>query len=477
MSELYMKLTFFGAAGEVTGSCSLLETGEQKILVDCGMFQGGQDSEKRNEEPLPFSPKILTAVLVTHAHLDHVGRLPLLVKNGFSGFIYATPPTRELARLIMEDAYGVMEYDHRKYGQPLLYNLNDIENVMAQFKTVNYYEPLELASKGSVLHRVKKLVKKNNDSAGPGSVKVVFHDAGHVFGSSFIEIMSEGKRAVFSGDVGNENVPILRDTDPLPKDIDVLVCESTYGDRNHEHASEREKLLSEAIQKTVEHDGVLMIPSFALERTQELLYLLNDLIERHRQVKHVPIYLDSPLAIDALKVFEKYPEYYDEEAERYFKDGDDLFNFPGLVKTYTRDESMKINHTASPKVIIAGAGMMNGGRILHHALRYLSDHRNTLLLIGYQSPGTLGWKILNGEDRVPVHGESVAVRCTVKMLNVFSAHGDKDKLKTWIGNEGRAPRRVIFNHGDPASAGFLAKMLGENGVAAEVAEFNKPKEI
>lgn len=450
-----MKLTFFGAAGEVTGSCSLLEAGDQRILIDCGMFQGSEEHEQKNLLKLPFDPQKLNAVLVTHAHLDHVGRLPLLAKNGFEGFVYATPPTRELARLIMEDAYGVMKYDHEKFGKSLLYEMQDIEKIMAQFKVVKYYEPLAISNK----------------------VKITFRDAGHVFGSAFIEISAEGKNVVFSGDVGNVDVPILRDTDALPPNLDALICESTYGDRQHESSSEREEMLREVIAHVVAKKGVLMIPSFALERTQELLYALNDLIERNHKLKPVPIFLDSPLAIDTLKVFEKFPDYYDEEATRFFKEGDDIFDFPGLTKTYTRDESMKINHTPSPKIIIAGAGMMNGGRILHHALRYLSHPDNMLLLIGYQSSGTLGWKILKGNPTVPVLGESVQVRCQVKMINAFSAHGDKEKLKEWIGNKGHAPKLVILNHGEHDQAVALAEVLEEQGINARPAEFDKMFEI
>jgi metallo-beta-lactamase family protein len=471
-----MKLTFFGAAGEVTGSCSLLETLDQKILVDCGMFQGGDNLEKKNFETLPFDPRSLTTVVVTHAHLDHVGRLPLLTRNGFKGFVYATPPTRELTRLILEDAYGVMSYDHKKFGKPLLYEMRDIENLMAQFKTVKYYEPLSINSRPNVLHHVRKFLKRK-EQANNNGVTITFRDAGHVFGSAFIEIAAEGKKIAFSGDVGNVDVPILRDTDPIPSELDALVCESTYGDREHEPTFMREDLLRGAIAKVVDQGGVLMIPSFALERTQELLYALNDLIDREHKLKQIPIFLDSPLAIDTLKVFEKYPDYYDEEASKFFKGGDDIFDFPGLQKTYTRDESMKINHTPGPKIIIAGAGMMTGGRILHHALRYLSDHKNMLLLIGYQSPGTLGWKILMGHDRVPVLGESVAVRCGVKMINAFSAHGDKAKLIKWIGNHGKGPKRVIFNHGDPQSSESIIKDLELKGQNAVRAEFHKTFQI
>lgn len=449
-----MKLTFYGAAGEVTGSCSELDTGSEKILVDCGLFQGGEEHDKKNYSPLPFDAKAFTGVIVTHAHLDHVGRLPLLVKNGFDGFIYATPPTKELTKLVLEDTFGVMEFENRKNGKPLLYKLGDIEEVMGRFKTVDYHESFTI-----------------------GKSKCEFYDAGHIFGSAFVEVNTSGKKIVFSGDVGNVDVPILRDTEKLPDKLDVLICESTYGDRLHEPTSERESVLKGIIAKTVQENGVLMIPSFALERTQEILYALNDIIDRHHTLKVMPIYLDSPLAIDALKVYEKYPKYYDEEAKRFFDEGDDVFDFQGLQKTYLRDDSMKINKTQGSKVIIAGAGMMNGGRILHHAIRYLSDHKNTLLFVGFQSQGTLGWRILNGADRVEIHNEKVSVRCQIKMINSFSAHGDREKLLSWVGNKGKVPKKIFLNHGEPNSSEALKIFLHGKGIEAEQAAFNKPVEI
>lgn len=452
----------------MTGSNSMIEVGGQKFLVDCGLHQGSPEIEKRNSEPLGYDHKAIAAVFVTHAHLDHVGRLPLLTKNGFAGKIYATKPTVELAQLILDDALNVMTYNNRKLKTPILYAESDIASVMSMFVGVEYGEEIVIPAKAGIL-KSRELDSRLRGNDTSGEVVVKFHDAGHIFGSAFIEIAGEGKRIVFSGDVGNVEVPILRDTEKLPGGLDALICESTYGNRLHESVHERQEVIENMIREGIERGGVVMIPSFSLERTQELLYELNDLIDRKKKLPRVPIFLDSPLAIDAIKVYEKYPEYYDAEAAKYFKAGDDLFNFPGLTLTHLREESMKINHTPGCKIIIAGAGMMNGGRIVFHALRYLSDPKNTLLIIGYQSAGTLGRKIVDGQRFVDILGERVEVRCKVKMVGALSAHGDQDKLLDWIGGGATTPKKVYLNHGDPVASEALAKRITEDlGVKATV---------
>lgn len=449
-----MKLTFLGAAGEVTGSCTLLEINNQKFLIDCGMFQGTDFNEAKNHEPFPFNPQEIRAVFVTHAHLDHVGRLPVLIKGGFTGPIYTTPPTAKLARLILDDAREVMEYNHRKYNAPVLYEESDIAMVEAQFKPVKYYETFVLSPLLTSLRTGEE-------------VKITFRDSGHIFGAAFIEIESEGKRVVFSGDVGNKNAPIVRDTDPLPPDIDLLVCESTYGNRIHESNESRQEMIRKAIIDGLSRGGVLMIPTFSLERTQELLYEINELIEHKHALPHVPIFLDSPLAIHALKVYKEYPEYYDAEAARHFKMGEDIFEFPGLVLSSTREESKRINNIPGSKVIIAGAGMMNGGRIVHHALRYLSDPHSALLIVGYQAEGTLGRQILEGVSPVKIFDEWVQVKCRVKAIGALSAHADQAKLVEWI--TAARPKQVIFNHGEWGSGAMVEKM-GEHHISARAAE-------
>lgn len=451
-----MQLSFYGAAGEVTGSCNMFESGGKKFLVDCGMFQGGQFNEDKNRDVLPFNPAELSGVIVTHAHLDHVGRLPLLVKNGYEGKFFATPPTVELTELILDDALQIMLYNQRHFGKPVLYDSTDIAKVMERFKPIDYHQKFSLAP----------------------DIAFTFHDAGHIFGSAFVKVEAEGKRVVFSGDIGNINVPILRDTETLPGNLDVLVCESTYGDRLHESALQRQEILENLISGAIGKGGVLMIPSFSLERTQELIYDLNDLVARKHKLPQVPIFLDSPLAIRATRVYLKYPKYYDAEATRLLKSGDELFKFSGLVMTETKEESKKINTMPGSKIIIAGAGMMNGGRILHHAMRYLSDEKNTLMIVGYQAQNTLGRKILDGKSPVEIMGEHIPVRCHIKAIGALSAHGDQDKLLDWVGGGTSLPKQVLLTHGEPHASGALAKrLIGDFGVKAEAVTFGMKVEV
>lgn len=442
-----MYLSFYGAAGEVTGACTLLESGKTKILVDCGMFQGSEFNASRNHEEFSFDPKVLSAVVVTHAHLDHVGRLPLLVKAGYCGFFYATPATIDLAQLIMEDAVEVMHDNNRRNGEPILYDLSDVNEVVQQFKAVDYYETF-------YLDEIKK------------DVFIKFYDAGHIFGSTFVEVNVKNKKIIFSGDIGNINAPILRDTDNLPGGIHTLICESTYGDRAHEASFNPFKVIEQIVVDSVKRGGVLMIPAFSLERTQELLYRLNDFIDRRHGLPRVPIFLDSPLAIKAMSVFKRYPQYYDAAAKSLMAEGDDFFNFAGLTLCETREESLRINKTPGPKIIIAGAGMMNGGRIQHHAIRYLSYRDNTLLIIGYQAEGTLGRKILNGESPVKIFGETIPVKCAVKAVGSLSAHGDQYKLLNWLKSAPDLPEKIILNHGELHASTALLKQI-KNGLGCD----------
>ncbi len=449
-----MKLSFFGAAHEVTGSCFLLETNKKKILIDCGMFQGSNFNEGKNNDNFPFDPKSIDAVLVTHAHLDHTGRIPKLIREGFKGPIYMTKATCELAYLIWKDSQKIMTYNNKKFKTPILYSIEEVESTREACNGVDYRQELDL---------------------GDG-VKAVWKDAGHIFGAAFIEVTVEGKTICFSGDVGNSNVPILKETDQLGE-IDVLLCESTYGNRRHETRKESIELILKLIKEGVERGGTVMIPSFSLERTQELLYDLNQLSEAGELPK-VPIFLDSPMAIDALPVYRKYPEYYDRQAACLHEAGDDFFQFDQLKITRSVEESKAINNIKKSKIIIAGSGMMNGGRIVHHAYRYLSDPNSTLIIVGFQAYGTLGRRLYEGAETVKIFNEKIPVRATIKAIGGLSAHADQKKMISWVRNAEKIPEKIYLVHGEPTSAASLAhKFRDEFGVKTIVPEFGDATEI
>lgn len=430
-----MKLTFCGANLEVTGSCHLLETAGRKFLVDCGMFQGGHFAEDRNWNAFPFDPAMIEAVILTHAHLDHCGRLPRLVKVGFIGPIYTNPATADLARLVLLDAVDVMRYNEKKSGIPLLFDEGDVEETVRRFRRVDY----------------------NQDTSLGDGVFFAFKDAGHILGSAFIKVHAEDKVIVFSGDVGNSHVPIVKETKPLGE-VDYLIMESTYGSIIHEDPQNRIYLLQEIIIQTIKNRGVLMIPSFSLERTQELLYELDNLVT-NKLIPPVPIFLDSPMASSATNIYKDYPQYFDEAAQYLIGRGDDFFKFAGLKITNSVDESKAINDVASPKIIIAGAGMMNGGRILHHLLRYLPDPRSTLLIISFQAEGTLGRHLYNREKYVRIYGQEVEVKAKIDAIGSYSAHADQNKLVEWVKSAKTLPKKIYLVHGESDSMKDLEKRL------------------
>ncbi len=441
-----MQLSFFGAAHQVTGSCHLVETSSGRILVDCGMFQGSNFNEGRNHDEFGFDPSSIDAVLVTHAHLDHTGRIPKLVRDGFKGKIYMTKATCELARIIWDDALKIMQYNEMKFAMPVLYDEEDIERAANLCIGVDYHEEIRL-----------------------GEAAAVFKDAGHIFGSAFIEISADGKTVAFSGDLGNKNAPILKDTEQLGV-VDLLVCESTYGGREHESRESCDTLLQQLLIEGYKKKGTIMMPAFSIERTQEILYRIDHLRDKGL-LPAFPIYVDSPMAINAIPVYKKYPEYYDEEASREYKRGDHFFDFPGLVLTLSRDDSKSINNVPGPKMVIAGAGMMNGGRIVHHALRYLPDPNSTLLIVGYQAQGTLGRRLYEGAESVDIFGEPVDVRCTIKAIGGLSAHADQEKLMEWIGGAQKKPEKLYCVHGEPESAtAFAHKVRDAFGIKTFVPE-------
>lgn len=449
-----MKITFLGATREVTGSCYLVEAGRTRLLVDCGMFQGSAFTEAKNFEDSAFDPKTIDAVIVTHAHLDHVGRLPKLVKEGFHGRIYLTPPTAKITEVVLKDAEHIMRDDWRKYARPMLYEGEDVETTLKYFASLDYSRTVRLPN-----------------------ISFRFRDAGHIFGSAFVELTEKGGgSAIFSGDLGNRNVPILRATAQMAA-ADAVIIESTYGNRLHEDESTRSILLKKAIENTIKKNGVLVIPAFAIERTQQVLYEINEMVERG-EIPQTDIFLDSPMAIAVTDIIGKYPRYYDAEAMQRVSKGDDMLHFPGLRICKTKDDSKLINDVPPPKVIIAGAGMMNGGRIQHHLVRYLGRKSTTVLIIGFQAEGTLGRQLYSGKKIVNVLSERVEVKANIISIGAYSAHADQLKLVEWIASAPKKPSNVYCTHGEEAAAAALASRIKEElGVSADVPRLGETIEV
>ncbi|MBU1102718.1 MBL fold metallo-hydrolase [Patescibacteria group bacterium] len=405
-----MKLHFFGGAGCVTGVNYLLETDQGKFLIDCGLFQGEKKLEDKNSEPFVYDAAEIKAVLVTHPHLDHIGRLPQLVKAGFRGKIFATPPTVDFTRVILEDSAKVLQEKARKAGIVPFFSQIEVDEVMQLFVRADYYQKTKLAD----------------------DIFFTFYEAGHVLGSAIIEIEAQGQKIVFSGDLGHPPAPLLRPPDFL-EEADYVLVESTYGDRTHESSDQCKELIENVVEETIDRGGVLLIPSFALERTQQLLYHLNELVE-HKRIPVVPVFVDSPLASRATQVYEKYRQYYNKETTLEIEGGDDIFNFPGLRVTHSSEESKNINKVKPPKIIIAGSGMSQGGRILHHEALYLGDPKTTILFVTYQAVGTLGRKIFDGEKKIKILDQEVEIRARIERISGYSSHADQSFLMDWLRN-------------------------------------------
>lgn len=433
----YMKLTFCGGAGTVTGSNYLLESGDHVILIDCGLEQGSHYAERRNFEPFTYDPKDVEAVIVTHPHLDHTGRIPKLVKDGFRGAIYSTPPARDSAELVLLDSEHILKKEADREGRPPLYLESDVAMTMLHWKGVKYHEPVEV-----------------------GPFRFELYDAGHVLGSASVKVQAEGKTVVFSGDLGNTPAPIITPTEYIDA-ADYCLVESTYGDRIHDDSSGRRDDLENVIEDAITAGGVLLIPAFALERTQDLLYNLHQLFEE-RRIPRVPVFIDSPLAIKLTEVYRKYESYFNRETQNIVRSGEDILNFPGLKLTLTTEQSKEINGVAPPKIIIAGSGMSQGGRILHHELRYLPDPKSTILFIGYQAAGSMGRQIMDGAKTVHIFGEEVHIRCKRRTITSFSAHADQPKLLAWVSHLRQTVRKVFVVQGEPAASEALAQRIRDD---------------
>ncbi len=447
-----MRLTFYGGVKEVTGANYLLETDGAKILIDCGLRQGSVFSEKQNWEPFPYDPKEISAVFITHAHIDHTGLLPKLIKDGFKGKVYSTPPTRDFANVMLLDSEHVLMQEAERLTKPALYGIREVEELMVRWEGIPYHQEIEI-----------------------GSTKATLYNAGHILGSSIAVVEAEEKKIAFSGDLGNTPAPIIGPTEILSDDIDYCVIESAYGNRLHQPSPEG--MLENIIEETVKAGGVLMIPAFAMERTQKLLFEINELAENGR-IPKIQVFLDSPLAIKVTEVYKKHKDYFDEATMNLLRGDNLLFDFPGLKKTLASEESKKINEAPAPKVIIAGSGMSQGGRILHHEKRYLPDSKSTILFIGYQAKNSLGRKILEGEKMVKIHGESVPVRCRVVSIEEYSAHADQGQLLDWLRPMRTSLKKVFAVQGEEEESGALVqKIINDLAVHAEIPPENQAIDI
>lgn len=428
-----MKLTFHGACREVTGSNFLLEVTGKKILLDCGFFQGTRVAQERNYAPFPFDPKSVDALIICHAHLDHVGRIPKLVRDGFTGRIYSTAPTKELAKLVMEDNAKLMREEAKRDNHAPLYFEQHINEAMELFETLGYEEDIEIVP----------------------SCRLTFKNAGHILGSSMAIIKAEDKTIVYTSDLGNVPSELLSPPDKVDH-ADFVIVESTYGGRIHEDITKRHQKLNEIINTTIAQNGVLMIPAFAIERTQELLHD----IEHFCTVGNCAIptfYLDSPLAEKVTQVFAKYPEYLNVQLAKTHNN-QDIFGLERLVITPSVEESQQIEFAPTPKIIIAGSGMMNGGRILYHLQNYISDLKNTVLIVGYQAKGTLGRRLLDGDGEIRIFGKKYNVGARVRAIGSYSAHADAPQIVDWIGNIGGVSK-IFLVHGESNQALALSKLI------------------
>lgn len=459
-----MKLSFYGAAETVTGSCFLLEVADEKLLIDCGMFQGGNDLWGMNREPFQFIPAEIPHMILTHAHIDHSGRIPKLVKEGFKGKIFSTYATRDLCEIMLEDSAHISEmeaeYDTRKNKrkgmQPAepLYTVKDAEEAMKYFTPVDLESAVKLSDK----------------------ISFKLYDAGHMLGSSVVEITvtDDGKKEkiVFSGDIGNIDIPLLKDPHPLI-DADYVVLESTYGGRNHTPLIGHENELLDVIVSTLDKGGTLVIPAFAVGRTQEVLYEINKYKENKMLGAHqdVKVIVDSPMAIKTTEVFKKYYHDFDNDTQKLIASGDDPLVFDNLLYSMTTEESKAVNFDDTPKIIISASGMCDAGRIRHHIKHNIYKENSTLLLVGYQAEGSLGRMLLDGAKDIKLFGERIAVKARILELDYFSGHADHNHLIGWINNMSVKPKRIFLVHGESPALKAMQEGLEEIGVTAEIAKY------
>ena len=454
-----MKIKFLGAAENVTGSRFLVETDKSRILIDCGLYQE-REFRSRNWENFPVRPSKIDNVILTHAHLDHCGYLPKLAREGFEGKIFCTPPTAGIVQISLMDSAKIQEEDakfkkrrHKRTGRKgahpeiPLYTTKDARKVFSLFEKVTYQQEIQIS---------------------PG-IKATLYDAGHILGSAMVELKIEenGKEKIliFSGDIGRWDRPILRNPTLFEK-ADFVFMESTYGNRLHEEKEPSLKKLQRIIVETKEAGGNVVIPTFAIERAQELLYDINKLL-RENKIPHLLVFVNSPMAINVTEVFKKYPDYFDKEARALLKEDESLFDFPLLKMTRTTAESKAINYIKGTSIIMAGSGMCTGGRVKHHLVSNIVRPESTILFVGYQARGTLGREILERPKNVRILGQTYPVRARIEKINGISAHADKDELLRWVSGFQKPPQKIFIVHGEKEVAADFASTL-RNKVKSEV---------
>lgn len=439
-------VAFLGGTGSVTGAHFLLDAGEARIGIDCGLKQGGEFCDETNYEPFPEDPSTFDALIITHAHLDHIGRIPQFVKHGFKGPIYSTAATKELAALMFDDSVAILADEARRCNRDIIFGREDIEQALNQWRTHEYHETFAVTP----------------------TVSCTFKDAGHILGSTLVVLERGGKKIVFTGDLGNSPDVLLPDTESI-KGAHFLVMESVYGDRLHEGRDERRQVLRAAIDEARKTKSVLLIPSFSIQRTQVLLSEINSLVEDG--MEPMPLFLDSPLSIKVLSVYKRYQHLFNKEAQQRISTGDDLFDFPKLTLTKDAEDSAAIERAENPKIIIAGSGMSHGGRIRSHEKRYLGDKKAILLFVGYQTVGSLGRRIKDGASRVKIDGDWVRVRARIAELRGYSAHKDRDGLIAFVEDAQETLEQVFVAMGEPRASLFLTQRLRDFlGIDAQAPE-------
>lgn len=489
-----ISIQFLGAAGCVTGSQFLVTVGSRRVLIDCGMFQGSPEEVERNRMPFSFDVHSLDAVLLTHAHLDHCGRLPALVRAGYSGPIHATAATVDLAEIVLRDSAKLQVEWTRRWNR---HHADDAEDEAsareAETDDPNLPERLRKAPPEGRTETREPLYDEHDvdetmhlahgsdygaEITVTDGVTAIFHDAGHILGSAIIELRvadaDQRRTIVFSGDLGRDDTPILRDPTPISH-ADHVVVESTYGNREHGPHDEAIDALATAIGEVANDRGVLLVPAFAIGRTQELVWVLDDLV-RDGRIPRIPLFLDSPMASRATQVYYDHPETYDDETSALVRAGDSPLRYPGQQFTDTVEESKSIRHANRPIIVVASSGMLTGGRIMHHLKDFLPDPKCTLLFIGYQGEGTLGRHLQNGGTTARIDGTEFDVRCRIRTISGFSAHADQHELEAWLRHFGAAgeadgrPRTVSIVHGDPdAAEAFATRIRDELGLVPHIA--------